>query len=43
MRFDWIVLYTIGNIFSMAIKYYAHILQKKLDLKKIRKSKVLGQ
>ncbi len=30
MRFDWSMLYTVGKIFSSAIRYYPHTL--KIDL-----------
>jgi hypothetical protein len=35
MRSDWNVLYTVGKIFSRAIKYCPQNFEKKPDLKKI--------
>jgi hypothetical protein len=35
MKFDWSVLYTIGKIFSRAIRYYPKNFKKLLDLKNI--------
>jgi hypothetical protein len=43
MRFDWSVLYTIGKIFSRAIKYFPRIFKNNLIQEIYEHPKVLGK